>query len=127
VIRDLSHILWLGFGLVHTINRGETIMLKILLAAAVLMVSLTAHADPSFRVAADDPPQAKPAETAATPTEPTQAAEPVKATDPAKAAEPAPVAETKPVQTQTPKTRPARRESDEHKARRIAAKFGVYW
>jgi outer membrane biosynthesis protein TonB len=108
----------------------ETTMRKFLLAAMVLLVSATAHADPSFRVAADDPPQAQPAVTAAEPTkttEPAQAVEPVKATDSAKAAEPAPVAETKPVQSSKPKQRAARRESDEHKARRIAATYGVYW
>jgi hypothetical protein len=111
-------------------------MRKFLFAATVLMVSATAHADPSFQVAADDPPQTQPAVTAtepAKPTEPTQAAEPAKASDSAKATEspkvvePAPAAETKPVQISKPKQRAASRESDEHKARRIAAKYGVYW
>jgi hypothetical protein len=111
-------------------------MRKFLFAATVLMVSATAHADPSFQVAADDPPQAQPAVTAAEPakpTESTQAIEPVKASDSAKATEsakavePAPAAETKPAQVQKPKQRAAIRESDEHKARRIAAKYGVYW
>jgi hypothetical protein len=104
-------------------------MRKILLAVAVLMISETAHADPSFRVAADDPPQTQPAVTAAEPakpTEPTQTVEPAKATGSEKAAEPATVVETKPVQPSKPK-RAASRESDEHKARRIAAKYGVYW
>jgi hypothetical protein len=104
-------------------------MRKLFLAATVLIVSATAHADPSFQVATDDPPQAQPAVTAAEPakpSEPTQAVEPAKATDPAKAAEPTPAAETKPVQPSKQK-RAASRESDEHKARRIAAKFGVYW
>ena len=111
-------------------------MRKFLLTAAVLLISVTAYADPSFRVAENDQPPAQPAETAAEPakpTEPTQAVEPVKAsesakaTESAKAVEPAPAAETKPVQIQKPKQRAAIRESDEHKARRIAAKYGVYW
>jgi hypothetical protein len=117
-------------------------MRKFLLTAAVLLISVTAYADPSFRVAENDQPPAQPAETAAEPakpTEPTQAAEPAKASDsakatesakavePAKGVEPAPAAETKPVQIQKPKQRAASRESDEHKARRIAAKYGVYW
>jgi hypothetical protein len=104
-------------------------MRKYLLAAAVLMVAATAHADPTFQVATDDPPQAQPAVSAAEPakaTEPTQAIEPAKA-EPAKAAEPAPVVETKPVQSSKPKPRAASRESAEHKARRIAAQFGIYW
>jgi hypothetical protein len=111
-------------------------MRKILFAAAALMISATAHADPSFRVAADDPPQTQPAVTAtepAKPSEPTQVVEPAKASDSAKAtesaktAQPVPATETKPVQILKPKQRAASRESDEHKARRIAAKYGVYW
>jgi hypothetical protein len=92
-------------------------MRKLLLTATVLLMSATAHADPSFRVAADDP---APAAAAAS------AAEPAKAIEPATAAEPAPVAET-PVQIAKPKQHVERRESDEHKARRIAAKYGIYW
>jgi hypothetical protein len=105
-------------------------MRKLLLASTILLISVTAHADPSFRVAADDTPQAQPAVTAAEPakaTESTQAVEPVKVTEPAKAAEPARVVETKPVQSSKPKQRTASRESYEHKARRIAAEYGVYW
>ena len=93
-------------------------MRKFLLAATALLISVTAHADPSFQVAADDPPPAQPAETVA---------EPAKASELAKVAEPASAAETKPVQNSKPKQRASRRESDEHKARRIAARYGVYW
>jgi hypothetical protein len=105
-------------------------MRKLLLATTILVVSVTAHADPVYLIAADETPATQPAATAA---ETAKAPEPAKATEPAniaepeKTAEPAPVAETKPVQVQKPKPRVARRESDEHKARRIAAKFGVYW
>jgi len=105
-------------------------MRKLLLTATVLLMSATAHADPSFRVAADDPAPAAPAVTAAEPakpTEPAKVAEPVKVAEPTKAAEPAPVAETKPVPVAKPKQRTEPRESDEHKARRIAAKYGIYW
>jgi hypothetical protein len=98
-------------------------MRKLLLTATVLLMSATAHADPSFRVAADDP---APAAAAVSAAEPAKVAEPAKTAEPVKAAEPAPVAET-PVQIAKPKQRAERRESDEHKARRIAAKYGVYW
>jgi hypothetical protein len=84
----------------------------------LLVISVTAHADPSFQVAANDQPLAPPAETKT---------EPAKDSEPAKAAEPAPAAETKPVLPSKPKQRAARRESDEQTARRIAAKYGVYW
>ena len=106
-------------------------MRKLLLAAAVLLVSATAYAaDPSVQLAANDPPQAQPAETAAEPVkvaEPAKPVEPAKVAEPAKADEPAPVAQTTPVQVSKPKQHAKRRESDEHKARRIAAKYGVYW
>jgi hypothetical protein len=111
-------------------------MRKLLFVTAVLLVSATAYADPSVQVAANDPPQAQPAETAVEPAkaiepakaaEPAKAVEPAKAAEPAKAVEPAPVAETKPVQASKAAQRAKRRESDEHKARRIAAKYGVYW
>jgi hypothetical protein len=97
----------------------EPTMRKLLLAAATLLASATAYAaDPSVQFAANDSPQALPAETAV---------EPAKAPEPAKAAEPAPVVETTPVQASKPKQHAKRRESDEHKARRIAAKYGVSW
>jgi outer membrane biosynthesis protein TonB len=99
-------------------------MRKLLLTATVLLMSVTAHADPSFQVAADDPAPVTPAVTAAEPAKP---AEPAKVAEPAKAAEPAPVAEAKPVPVAKPKPRAEPRESDEHKARRIAAKYGIYW
>jgi hypothetical protein len=99
-------------------------MRKFLLAATVFLISVTAHADPSVRVAANDSPPVQPAETAV---EPAKAPGPAKAAEPTKTAEPAPVAETKPAQISKPKQRAARRESEEHKARQIAAKYGVYW
>jgi hypothetical protein len=115
----------------------DTIMRKLLLATAVLLVSVTAYAaDPSVPTAPNDPPQAKPAETAAEPAkvaepakpvESTKVAEPAKPVESTKVAEPAKAAEPAPVQASKPKQRAKLRESDEHKARRIAAKYGVYW
>jgi hypothetical protein len=99
-------------------------MREILLAATIALISVAAHADPSFQVAQSDLPQAPSAGSAV---EPAKVPEPTKATEPAKATEPPPVADTKPVQPLKPKRRAAHRESDEHKARRIAAKYGVYW
>ena len=69
-----------------------------------------------------------------------QAPAPVQAQAPAPVQTTAPVATTTTTATTTTETKPAtttetkskaanktRRESDEHKARRIAAKYGVYW
>ena len=129
-------------------------MRKLLFAATALLISVSAHADPSYRVAADnsqpaqpvvittepatapeaskatEPPKAVESAKAVEPTkapEPAKASEPTKAAEPAKAGEPSPVAETKPVQVPKPKQRVSHRESDYDKARRIAAKYGVYW
>jgi hypothetical protein len=99
-------------------------MRKFILAATILLISVTAHADPSVRIAENSPTPVQPAATAV---EPAKAPEPAKASEPTKTAEPAPVVETKPAQISKLKRRVARRESDEHKARRIAAKYGVYW
>ncbi len=106
-------------------------MRKFLLTASILMISASAYAAPSMQVAANDTPLAPP--TAESTVAPAQAAEPAAAPEPAKTAEPAaapaPTAETKPVEATKPKQHARRRdrESDEHKARRIAAKYGVYW
>jgi outer membrane biosynthesis protein TonB len=128
------------------IERG-TIMRKALLTVTFFMISATAQAAPNLRVAENvqppappvvittepsEPAQAVQSKAAEPKTEPTKSAEPAKATEPAKAAEqkpaePAPVAETEPVQAPKAKPRAASRESAEHKARRIAAQFGVYW
>jgi outer membrane biosynthesis protein TonB len=116
-------------------------MRKLLLSATVLMISAAAYADPSLRVAENDQPPAQSVVITTEPTmpaeptqavapksaEPTKAVEPMKTAEPTKPAEPAAVAETKPAQTQKAKPRSSRRESDEEKARRIAAKFGIYW
>jgi outer membrane biosynthesis protein TonB len=122
----------------------EYIMRKPLLAVAFFMISATAQADPYVRFAENDPPPAPPVVITTEPTEPTPAiqpkavetktVEPTKAIEPARAAEqkpaqpaPAPVAETKPIHTPKANSRVSRRETDEQKARRIAAKYGVYW
>lgn len=62
----------------------------------------------------------------------TQAPAPVQTAAPATTTQPATTtatttADTKPATTKPAKTATTRRESDEHKARRIAAKYGVYW
>jgi outer membrane biosynthesis protein TonB len=119
------------------INRG-IIMRKALLAVTFFMISAAAQAAPNLRVAENVQPPTPPAVITTEPSEPAQpvqskAAEPAKAVEPAKAAEqkpaepPAPVAETEPAQAPKTKPRAARRETAEHKARRIAAQFGVYW
>jgi hypothetical protein len=110
--------------------------------AAAPVVITTEPAEPAQAV------QSKPAEPAAA-VQSTTASEPAKATESTKASEtesdkaaaklakaspelsktadPAPVAEGKPVQTPKAKPHVARQESAEQKARRIAAKYGVYW
>jgi hypothetical protein len=55
---------------------------------------------------------------------PVQTAAPVTTTQPATTTTTTTTADTKPAKTTTKSTR---RESDERKARRIAAKYGVYW
>jgi len=121
-------------------------MRKALLAIAVLIISsVAADADPYLRVAENGQPPAPaivittepsgPAQPESKTVEPakeveskTIAPEPTKtAAEPEKATEPAATADTKPAQAQKAKARVSRRESDEQKARRIAAKFGVYW
>ena len=99
-------------------------MRKFLFAATFFLIAVTAHADPFVRVAANDVTPIQPTDTAV---EAARAPEATKAAEPAKIAEPAPIAEAKPAQISKPNRRAARRESDEHKARRIAAKYGVYW
>jgi hypothetical protein len=121
-------------------------MRKPLLAIAVLMIStIAAGADPTLRVAENDQPSVPPVVITTEPSEPakpieaktpeptkavesTKAVEPAKVVaEPAKTAEPTPAAEAKPAQPQKTKSRVARQESAEQKARRIAAKYGVYW
>ena len=120
-------------------------MRKPLLAIATLVISTAAQAAPSLRVAQNDQPTAPPP--AVIMTEPTEQPQPVQpkpveapksaeapkpveptksAAEPAKPAASAAVAETKP-QPKKAKSHPARHETAEQKARRIAAKFGVYW
>jgi outer membrane biosynthesis protein TonB len=118
-------------------SRRKDIMRKPLLAIAIFSISTMAQAAPFLQVAENDQPTAPPAVITTEPAEPAQPAQPksVEApksvepaqavAQPAKAAEPA--AETKPAQLQKTKSRTAHRESAEEKARRIAAKFGVYW
>jgi len=124
-------------------------MRKLILISAVLLISVSAQAGESRSLsltgmAITEPAKpitevsmqlaqaAAPAETAA----PVQAQAPASAQTQATAdtttATPATTDETKPA-AKTTETRPAKtvkkvsRESDEHKARRIAAKYGVYW
>lgn len=94
-------------------------MRKLLLAASVLLVSVTAYAGPSVQVAANDTPQATPTENAAAPATTAAPAQP--------AAEPAKAAESKSADVAKPKRQTKRHESAEHKARRIAAKYGISW
>jgi hypothetical protein len=123
-----------------TVNNRRDIMRKPLLAIAVLTLSaMAAQAGPALRVAENDQPAAPPVVITTEPSEPAKpveqkAAAPAKAVEstrtaaePAKAAaEPTAAAEAKPVQP-SKKARVARQESAEQKARRIAAKYGVYW
>lgn len=116
-------------------------MRKPLLAIAVLMISTIAvDAGPYLRVAENDQPSAAPVVITTEPSEPAKpaeqkTAEPAKAVDSTKAAaepvkaaaEPTPAAEAKPAQSPKAKARVVRQESAEQKARRIAAKYGVYW
>jgi hypothetical protein len=99
-------------------------MRKLLLAAAILLVSATAYADDQAPITGNDAPKVPAVGTTA---EPAKALEPAKDAEPATTAKPAPVVETAPVQVSKPKQHAKRRESDEHKARRIAAKYGVSW
>lgn len=119
-------------------------MRKFLVIASILMVSAAAHAAPLVQMAANDtPPQAQPApDSTAAPVAAPAAVAPAPAAAPALAAEPAKnpdaktpdakaadpkAADAKPVETKKPRQHVRARESDEHKARRIAAKYGVYW
>jgi hypothetical protein len=96
-------------------------------------VAVTQPASPITEVSMQLAQAAAPVETAA----PVQAQAPAPAetqtpADTTTTATPAATDETKPT-AKTTETRPAKpvkkvaRESDEHKARRIAAKYGVYW
>ena len=118
-------------------------MRKFLVIASILMVSAAAHAAPLVQMAANDTPQAQPApDSTAAPVAAPAAVAPAPAAAPALAAEPAKnpdaktpdakaadpkAADAKPVETKKPRQHVRARESDEHKARRIAAKYGVYW
>lgn len=101
-------------------------MRKFLVVASILMISAAAHAAP-VQLVQNETPQAQPApapDATAAPA-PAAAATPEPATP---AAEPAKAADAKPVEAKKPKQHAkVARESAEHKARRIAAKYGVYW
>jgi hypothetical protein len=98
-------------------------MRKLVLITALLLASASAHAGPSrsLVLAAADTPAAT--DTAAPAPLPPAAPAATDAPKPAAAAEPAKPAATKPAR----RTAARRLESDEAKARRIAARYGVYW
>ena len=120
-------------------------MRKLILISVLLLASASAEAGESrglslAGVAVTEP--AKPiaqvsmqlAQAATAPTEttaPAQTQAPAATTTTATTTEPK--SETKTTETKTTESKPAkstkavRRETDEHKARRIAAKYGVYW
>lgn len=111
-------------------------MRKFLVVASILMISAAAHAAP-VQLAQNETPQAQPAPAPDATAAPAPAAPAAPAPAPAAAAtpepatpaaEPAKAADAKPVEAKKPKQHAkVARESAEHKARRIAAKYGVYW
>jgi hypothetical protein len=95
-------------------------MRKLLLMSALLFASASAQAGPSagpLLAAADDMP-------AATATDTPQPLPPASQTD---APKPAASEPAKPVITSRPHARARRFESDEARARRIAARYGISW
>lgn len=113
-------------------------MRKLILISAFALVSVSAHAGETRgpKLAANDTPTYTEVAPPAPPAPPAVAPAPAAATTPAPVAAttpaatpaapaPAPVASTTPAQ-KSPKKAQAH-ESNEHKARRIAAKYGVYW
>jgi hypothetical protein len=96
---------------VLSVNKGGATMRNFILIASFLLVSVTAHAETRGLIVASNDGAAKiePAPPAAPITQTTQAA-------PADAAKP-----VKPPVAAKP------RETDEHKARRIAARYGIFW
>ena len=126
-------------------------MRKLILISAVLLISVSAQAGESRSLSLTGMAITEPAkpiaevsmQLAQAATAPVETAAPVQAQAPAPAQTQAPVAttttatpattdETK-LAAKTTETKPAKsvkkvaRESDEHKARRIAARYGVYW
>jgi hypothetical protein len=103
-------------------------MRKLILISALLLASVSAQAGDSrsLVLAANDTPaatDAQPVAPAPVPATTTDAAKPQAADTAPQAAEPA-----KPHASRQAKTgRAGRHEGDEAKARRIAAKYGVYW
>jgi len=96
-------------------------MRKLVLITALLLASASAHAGESrgLVLAANDTPAAT---DAAAPLPPAAPAATADAPKPQADAAPA-----KPVTARPAKRSTAHRESDEAKARRIAARYGVYW
>ena len=114
-------------------------MRKLILISALLLASASAQAGESRSLSLAGVAMAEPAkpiaqvsmQLAQAATAPAETTAPVQAQAPATTTEPK--SETKTTETKTTETKPAksaktvRRETDEHKARRIAAKYGVYW
>ncbi len=94
-------------------------MRKLILISAFALASFAAQAGESRSLILASNDTAAPATTAAAPA-PEAAAPAAAATETAK-----PAASSKQASSSSKKT--ARRETDEQKARRIAAKYGVYW
>ena len=126
-------------------------MRKLILISALLLASASAQAGESRGLSLAGVAMAEPAkpiaqvsmQLAQAATAPAETTAPVQAQAPAQTQAPAattttatttePKSETKTTETKTTESKPAksaktvRRETDEHKARRIAAKYGVYW
>jgi predicted lipid-binding transport protein (Tim44 family) len=110
---------------------GVFMMRKIVLFAAMVSLVGSVHAQSPAAPTADSPAQSPAASTAdsVAPSASEPKAEPAPA--PTIASPQAPVAQTTPApaakNAKPSKKRLAKHETDEHKARRIAAKYGVYW
>lgn len=99
-------------------------MRKLILISALLLASASAYAGPNMTLAANDTPAAT-----TTTTDTVQPLPPANQPDAATPAEtPKPqAADTAKPHTSRPHVQARRHEGDEAKARRIAAKYGVYW
>lgn len=108
-------------------------MRKLMLISALLLASASAYASPSrgLVLAAADTPAATattPAATAPDTAQPTaQPLPPATQTDSAKDTAKPQIADAPKARASRPRSQARRYESDEAKARRIAAKFGISW
>ena len=100
-------------------------MRKLILISAFVLAAVSAQAGDgrSLILAANDAPAAATTTTTSTATKPEEAKADVKADVKTEAAKP----EASSKQASRSKKTLARREGDEAKARRIAARYGVYW